>query len=253
MKILDAYKIASRAHAGQFDQAGRPYIEHLSRVFLRVAERGGDRDQQIAALLHDVIEDGRRTREQLEAEAVPPGAISLVLNLTRSPSEPYIEYVARCAAEPRLALIKRSDLEDNSDPERLAALDPATAARLRAKYERALVVMGDAGLAPQERLPHLGDEAVSASKRDVVIDLALTLCEAAPSCCGKEAVHQVLLQMYDVGGASGIWGGSRAALELGYQGHPDSVDLLDQIASDLGAVVESKVAAAPRLRMGSVG
>ena len=53
MDILRAYKIACQLHAGQTDKAGRPYIEHLTRVLLRVQMDGGDRFQQIAALLHD--------------------------------------------------------------------------------------------------------------------------------------------------------------------------------------------------------
>ena len=36
MDILRAYKIACQLHAGQTDKAGRPYIEHLTRVMLTV-------------------------------------------------------------------------------------------------------------------------------------------------------------------------------------------------------------------------
>ena len=42
MKLLDAYKLAATLHAGQVDKGGRPYIEHLSRVFIRVLEQGGE-------------------------------------------------------------------------------------------------------------------------------------------------------------------------------------------------------------------
>ena len=56
MKTLDAYKLTATVHACQVDKAGRPYIENLSSVFVRGLEKGGDRGQQVAALLHDAIE-----------------------------------------------------------------------------------------------------------------------------------------------------------------------------------------------------
>jgi len=57
MKILHAYQLAASLHAGQADKAGRPYIEHLSRVFLRVLEAGGDRDQQIYGKALELMAD----------------------------------------------------------------------------------------------------------------------------------------------------------------------------------------------------
>ncbi|MEJ7029191.1 hypothetical protein, partial [Ralstonia solanacearum] len=42
------------------------------------------------------------------------------------------------------SLVKRCDLEDNSDPERLALLDMETAERLRTKYGQALKLLDDA-------------------------------------------------------------------------------------------------------------
>ena len=67
MDILRAYKIACQLHAGQTDKAGRPYIEHLTRVLLRVQMDGGDRFQQIAALLHDQMR-GKPRPSQLAAQ-----------------------------------------------------------------------------------------------------------------------------------------------------------------------------------------
>ncbi|MDN4066173.1 HD domain-containing protein, partial [Ralstonia solanacearum] len=143
MKILDAYKLAAGLHAGQMDKAGCPYIEHLSRVFLRVSERGGDRDQQIAALLHDVIEDERATADQLLQAGVPGAAVDLVLILTKVETQSYPEYVAGVKAHAKAVLVKRCDLEDNSDPERLALLGEEVAGRLRRKYGQALELLAD--------------------------------------------------------------------------------------------------------------
>lgn len=41
LNILQGYQLAASLHSGQKDKSGRPYIEHLSRVFLRVVEAGG--------------------------------------------------------------------------------------------------------------------------------------------------------------------------------------------------------------------
>ena len=53
-----ALAFATRLHARQVrKQTDIPYISHLIAVAGLVLEHGGDRDQAIAALLHDAIED----------------------------------------------------------------------------------------------------------------------------------------------------------------------------------------------------
>lgn len=141
MKILAAYRLAARLHAGQTDKVGRPYIEHLTRVFLRVCDRGASREQQIAALLHDVIEDGKATAAELRIMGVPDGAVELVMVLTKRPDETYQAYVLRVKLHAKAVPVKFCDLEDNSDPERLALLEENMAARLQKKYDQALSLL----------------------------------------------------------------------------------------------------------------
>ncbi|MEL4893252.1 HD domain-containing protein [Xanthomonas protegens] len=53
-----AVDYARIAHAGQFRKGGTvPYLSHVLGVSTLVLEAGGDEDQAIAALLHDVVED----------------------------------------------------------------------------------------------------------------------------------------------------------------------------------------------------
>lgn len=53
-----AFSFAAGAHAGQFRKGGTvPYITHPLAVSALVVEFGGDEDQAIAGLLHDVVED----------------------------------------------------------------------------------------------------------------------------------------------------------------------------------------------------
>ena len=141
MNLLSAFQLAAVLHAGQVDKAGRPYIEHLTRVFLRVIAAGGDRHQQIAALLHDAIEDGKATQDDLRLAGVPEASIELILLLTRAAQQTYENYIRGIKQHPRAALIKREDLADNSDPARLALLPPEVASRLVTRYSRAVAIL----------------------------------------------------------------------------------------------------------------
>lgn len=54
----DALAYASAAHRHQVRKSTAiPYVSHLLAVAARVIEEGGDEDEAIAALLHDVVED----------------------------------------------------------------------------------------------------------------------------------------------------------------------------------------------------
>ena len=137
MELLDVYQLACRLHTGQVDKAGRPYIEHLTRVLLRVQAAGGDLIQQIASLLYDAIEDGKVSAEQLLWLGVQKEAVELVLVLTKGKRQSYEEYLTGVKICQRAHLVKLGDLDDNSDSARLAVLPEALAQRLRQKYESA--------------------------------------------------------------------------------------------------------------------
>jgi (p)ppGpp synthase/HD superfamily hydrolase len=131
--VDDAVAIARRAHDGQLDKAGRPYIGHPLRVMAGV--RG--EHAQMAAVLHDVVEDTAITAQDLLASGCPPPVVSAVVALSKVPGEPQADYLRRVAADPLALTVKRADIADNADPERLALLDPATRDRLTAKYAQA--------------------------------------------------------------------------------------------------------------------
>ena len=57
-RFEQALVYATQKHSGQTRKStGVPYIAHLLSVAALVLEAGGDEDQTIAALLHDVVED----------------------------------------------------------------------------------------------------------------------------------------------------------------------------------------------------
>ncbi|WP_367131300.1 HD domain-containing protein [Saccharothrix sp. HUAS TT1] len=135
--VEDAVRIARAAHEGQVDKSGRPYIGHP----LRVMERVAGEHARMAAVLHDVVEDTSVTAEDLLSAGCPAEVVSTVLALSHRDGETQEDYLARVLTDPVAVEVKRADIADNTSPDRLARLDPATRDRLRAKYARALLIL----------------------------------------------------------------------------------------------------------------
>jgi hypothetical protein len=126
-------ELARRFHRGATDKAGRPYLSHVQRVVDAVTTS----DEQLAAALHDLLEDTSLTSNHLFAAGCPSRIIIAVEALTHRPEEDYEAYLRRVATDPIARPVKCADIADNADENRLALLDPEEAARLRSKYERA--------------------------------------------------------------------------------------------------------------------
>lgn len=135
MRFVNVIGLAARLHYDQYDRAGLPYIGHCLRVANQMPM---DSALYEAALLHDVVEDGCATLDDLAAAGVSPRALALVEILTRRPGETYPDYLARVKADPDAAQIKRADLADNLAGWRLTRLAAAEAGRLTMKYTQAL-------------------------------------------------------------------------------------------------------------------
>jgi len=121
-----AIAIAAEAHGGQVDKAGAPYILHPLRVMLRV----GTPAEQIAAVLHDVVEDTPWTLHELAGEGFSPEVVAAVDALTRREGESYEAFVARAGANSVARVVKLADLAENMDMRRLASPTAADVARL---------------------------------------------------------------------------------------------------------------------------
>lgn len=145
LTLARAIAIAEVAHAGQVDKAGLPYIGHIHRVIGHLPAEATD-EHRIVAALHDVVEDCPMTLEDLAAEGLPARLVASVDAMTRRDGEPSSPYYSRVAADPVALVVKRADLADNTDPDRLAALDPATRERLEEKYRSAREALTAAGL-----------------------------------------------------------------------------------------------------------
>jgi (p)ppGpp synthase/HD superfamily hydrolase len=140
LTVEEAVAIAGAAHANQFDKAGLPYIGHP----LRVMDQFHDDLHRIVAVLHDVVEDAAAhgfDLEYLAQRGARRDVIEAIDALSHRRSEPDEQYWTRVAVNRVARAVKLADIEDNSNPERLARLDPYDRERLTAKYERARQVL----------------------------------------------------------------------------------------------------------------
>ena len=131
-----AKDLAERAHSGQVDKAGRPYIEHVSRVAAAVSN---DSEAEAVAWLHDVLEDC--PGHESDVLDFPAGVSKAAHILTRYADETDARYYWHVRKCPLALRVKLADIADNADESRLALLDEKTAARLRRKYAKAMAAL----------------------------------------------------------------------------------------------------------------
>ena len=128
-----ARAIAERAHAGQVDKAGKPYIGHPAHVAVSVE---GDKAKAVA-WLHDVVEDTPMTFDDLRAAGIDDEVLAALELLTHGKTVPYMEYVAAIRENDLARTVKLADLAHNSDLSRLPEVTDADLQRVE-KYRQAM-------------------------------------------------------------------------------------------------------------------
>ncbi|MEI7024649.1 HD domain-containing protein [Paenibacillus sp. y28] len=113
--LTEAIMIAAKSHEGQLDKGGQPYILHPLRVMLQA----GDTDTRIVAVLHDVVEDSDCSLEELRQAGFHEHIIAALDCLTRRPEEAYEAFLQRIRPNKLAAAVKRLDLEDNMNLDRI--------------------------------------------------------------------------------------------------------------------------------------
>jgi (p)ppGpp synthase/HD superfamily hydrolase len=136
-QLLLAARVASRAHGTDKRKDGTPYIAHPMRVMVRVRPFGIY--CEIAALLHDVVEDTDVDLQDLRDMGFDPMVIEVVDRVTRHKGESYGEFILRCADHDLARHVKIADIEDNLEDQ--SALEPEEAEFLRNRYTKALEVL----------------------------------------------------------------------------------------------------------------
>lgn len=133
-----AMRIAYKAHHGQLDYNGIPYIFHP----IHLAEQMDDEFSCCVALLHDVVEDTDVTLEELK-EIFPAEITDAVALMTHSHDVDYFEYVRAMKENPIARKVKLADLAHNSDQSRCVGSDltEERKEKWRIKYEKATKIL----------------------------------------------------------------------------------------------------------------
>ncbi|MGI6590121.1 MAG: GTP pyrophosphokinase [Eggerthellaceae bacterium] len=131
-----ALRLCFQVHKDQVDKSGMPYVFHP----FHVAEQMATEEEICVALLHDVMEDGAITADDLARAGMSAPVIQALELLTRKPGMPYLDYVRNLAGNPLARAVKVADLHHNADLSRLDAVTPADRARAQ-KYAQALEIL----------------------------------------------------------------------------------------------------------------
>lgn len=106
-KLTKAIIFATTKHASQKRKDGTPYIYHPLAVAELMKKYGYDIDYQVAAVLHDVLEDTDTIEDEVKEFGMPVyEAVKLV---TRPDGMDETEYVHRILENPMAAAVKNAD------------------------------------------------------------------------------------------------------------------------------------------------
>lgn len=118
--LSKAIAIAANGFLNKTDKAGEPYIMHCIRVMNRLYT--DDNELKIIAILHDVVEDGVCSMQDLIDEGFNLRIVHALHLLTHDKKMPYQDYIKQLAGNEDARRVKISDLKDNSDITRLKGL-----------------------------------------------------------------------------------------------------------------------------------
>jgi len=139
--LEETISFIQKAHAGQTDKAGNDYYLHPIAVMNRLPANV-DIEVKLAALLHDVLEDTPYTRQQLSGMGYSKRTLDTVEMVTHKAGDQrtYAEKIGGiiASANKDAIQVKLADMSENSDPARLALLDPAKREYLLEKYSAPL-------------------------------------------------------------------------------------------------------------------
>ena len=144
---IKAMKLAYKAHEGQVDRSGVPYIFHP----IHLAEQMDEEISCTVALLHDVVEDTEVTLAELE-QAFPPAVTEAVCLLTHDKSVDYYDYVRNLKPNVIAKKVKLADLAHNSDE--IRSKPPAAPVR-RPAAPKSRFYIGERSTAGQKKFCYL--------------------------------------------------------------------------------------------------
>ena len=138
--LEQAIIIAANAHARQTDKSGAPYILHPLRLMMNAKTE----EEQITALLHDVVEDSTVTIADLITAGFSGTVLEAVQTLTRPEGMAYNHYLQGIVGNDLARRVKLLDLADNMNLGRIANPTKEDFLRLE-KYKKALTLLQNTG------------------------------------------------------------------------------------------------------------
>ena len=134
--LENAITLAVQHHTGQLDKGGQPYILHPLRVMLQLQQP----DQQIVAVLHDILEDTHTTAQDLQNLGFQTHIIQAIQALTKLPHETRVQAAMRTAQNPLACAVKIADVQDNMNLTRIPNPTARDLARLE-EYRQVLEIL----------------------------------------------------------------------------------------------------------------
>ncbi len=125
--------LATNAHDGQYDKAGKAYILHCLKVMHYL--KSEDEELQCIALGHDLVEDTKVTYRDLHELGFSNRVIEGIRALTKQRGQTYDEYKIQVFASKDAMRVKMCDLRHNSDIRRLKGVTQKDVERI-AKYHQ---------------------------------------------------------------------------------------------------------------------
>ena len=142
-KLGAAIALAAEHFIGKYDKSGEPYILHCLAVMENV-KKYDDVELQIAAVLHDIVEDTKITIYDLKAlYGFSNRVCKMISDVTFkkgcSEEEYMIQILKVCESQDSIRL-KMADIEHNSLVLRLKGITDKDMARMR-KYHKAYYIL----------------------------------------------------------------------------------------------------------------
>ena len=131
--LEQAISLATKAHFGQVDKAGNPYILHPLRLMFKLKHE----DEMIVAVMHDIIEDSDYTFDDLKDYGFSDKIIKAIQLLTKPREENYEAFISRILENNLARKVKIEDIKDNLDLTRLNTITDKDLLRIK-KYHHAL-------------------------------------------------------------------------------------------------------------------
>lgn len=133
--LQKALNLAYYVHFAQVDKGNNPYFLHPAYIALQFSEE----KEQIVALLHDVVEDGKVNIGVIEDEFGTEIA-NAIIAITKKEKEKYFDYINRVKQNEIARKVKIEDLKHNMDISRIKNVKPNDFSLLK-RYEKALKIL----------------------------------------------------------------------------------------------------------------